>query len=245
MILKDKVVIITGAASGIGKASAVLFASEGAKVVVADINEKQGGEVAKRIGGFFVKTDVAKPNELRNLVTETVKKFVKLDIMFNNAGVYWPANLENAKEDIIDKTIDINLRAVIWGSKYAVEQMLKQKNGGVILSTASSLGIVAEPESVVYCATKAAVINMTKALALENARRKIRVNCICPGPIDTPLLMEGFKDKKEEETYREFNPMGRFGTPEEVAKVALFLVSDDASYVTGAAWTVDGGEAAK
>lgn len=245
MILKNKVALITGAASGIGKFSALLFAQEGAKVVVADINQKKGEETAKKIGGFFVKTDVAKPNELKNLVVTTVKKFGKLDIMFNNAGVYWPVNLEKANEGIIEKTIDINFRAVIWGSKYAVEQMLKQPNGGVILSTASSLGMVAEPESVVYCATKAAVINMTKALALENARRKIRVNCICPGLIDTPLLMEAVKDKNEKQAYRESNPMNRFGSAEEVAKVALFLVSDDASYVTGAAWTVDGGEAAK
>jgi NAD(P)-dependent dehydrogenase (short-subunit alcohol dehydrogenase family) len=245
MILKDKVAVITGSASGIGQASALLFTQEGAKVVVADINQKDGEDIAGKVNGYFIKTDVSKPAELKDLIAETVKKFGKLDIMFNNAGVYWPANLEKADEDIIEKTIDVNLRAVIWGSKYAVEQMLKQPNGGVILSTASSLGIVAEPESVVYCATKAAVINMTKALALENARRKIRVNCICPGPIKTTLLMKVLKDKKEEEAYREFNPMGRFGSAEEVAKVALFLVSDDASYVTGASWTVDGGEAAK
>lgn len=244
MKLKNKVAIITGAASGIGRACAILFAREGAKVVIADIDEKHGIEVTKQTGGIFIKSDVANPRELRNLIDETVKQFGRVDIMFNNAGVYWPATLENTTDEQISKTVDINLKAVLYGSKYAISQMLKQ-GGGVILSTASSLGIVAEPESVVYCATKAGIINMTKALALENARRNIRVNCICPGPIDTPLLKNAFTKPGEEEAYREYNPIGRFGTPEEVAKVSLFLVSDDASYVTGAAWTVDGGEAAK
>lgn len=244
MKLKNKIAIITGAASGIGRACAILFAEEGAKVIIADIDEKQGAEVAKQIDGLFIKTDITKTQELKNLINETVKRFGKVDIMFNNAGVYYPAMLENATEEQISNTVDINLKAVILGSKYAISQMLKQ-GSGVILSTASSLGIIAEPESVAYCATKAGIINMTKALALENARRNIRVNCICPGPINTPLLKSVFIDQKEEDKYREYNPMGRFGTLEEVAKVALFLVSDDASYVTGAAWTVDGGEAAK
>lgn len=244
MKLQDKITIITGGSSGIGKAMAILFAKEGAKVVIASRDEKEGKTVADEVGGIFLKTDVTKVKDIKDLINKTVKQFGRLDIMVNNAGVYWPDFLEDADDEQISKTVNINLTGALLGSKYAVQQMKKQKDG-VILSTSSSLGMVAEVESVPYCATKAGLIHMTKALALETSKYNIRVNCICPGPIDTPMLHNAMPDKKELEDYRNLVPMKRFGTPEEVAKVALTLVSDDASYVTGAAWTVDGGEAAR
>jgi NAD(P)-dependent dehydrogenase (short-subunit alcohol dehydrogenase family) len=244
MKLKDKVTIITGGSSGIGKAMAILFAKEGAKVVIASRDEKVGKVVADEAGGIFLKTDVTKAKDIANLINKTVGEFGRLDIMVNNAGVYWPDFLEEAEDEKISKTVNVNLTGALLGSKYAVQQMKKQ-NGGVILSTSSSLGIVADVEAVPYCAAKAGVIHMTRALALETSKYNIRVNCILPGPIDAPMLHSAIPDQKELEDYRNLVPMKRFGTPEEVAKVALTLVSDDASYVTGAAWTVDGGEAAR
>jgi NAD(P)-dependent dehydrogenase (short-subunit alcohol dehydrogenase family) len=245
MRLKNKVAIITGGSSGIGKATGALFSKEGAKVVIASSDPEKGEKVGRELGVEFVRTDVSKKEELESLVAGVVKKYGRLDIMFNNAGVYHPSRLEKVTSEIVEKTVGVNLMGVIWGSKFAVEQMLRQKEGGVIISNSSALGLVAEAESTIYCATKAGVVNFTKALALENATRKIRVNCICPGPIETPMLFQGFDLKEEVEEYRRYNPTKRFGKPEEVAAVALFLASDEASYVTGAAYTVDGGESAK
>jgi len=247
MKLKNKVAIITGAASGIGKATAFLFAREGAKVVIADIDERNGKNVEsviKKIGdAIFVRCNVAKSDDAKNLISDAMEKFEKIDILFNNAGIYQENKfLHELSEELWDITIDTNLKGIFLCSKYAIPFMRKNKYG-VIINNASELGIVPEPESPAYCASKAAVIHLTKVMALEYANDNIRINCVCPGPIDTPLLRKSFKTDTHLKDYIEQDTiLKRLGKPEEVAKVVLFLASDDANYVTGASYSVDGGE---
>ncbi|MBI2578136.1 MAG: glucose 1-dehydrogenase [Candidatus Aenigmarchaeota archaeon] len=242
MKLRDRVAIVTGGASGIGKATALLFAKEGAKVVVADVNEMEGKRVADKIKGLFVKCDVSNPEDVKNLVSATLRKYGKTDIMFNNAGIYGEdMPLHEVPEETLDRIIDVNLKGVFLCSKYVIPGMIRKKSG-VIINTASELGIIPETGSPAYCASKAAVIHLTKVMALTYAKQNIRVNCICPGPIDTPLLRKSF-DKKGLKDYIDHHTLfKRLGKPEEVANVALFLASDDASFVTGSAYNVDGGE---
>jgi len=240
MKLKDKVAIITGAASGIGKATAFLFAKEGAKVVVADINEKDGKKVAKDINigdAIFVKCDVTKADEIKKMVDAVLKKFGKIDILVNNAGVYWRGTVEEMDEEKYSKLMDINLKGPFLCSKYVIPAM-KKNNYGIVINIASDLGISPEPKSPAYCASKAGLISLTKSMALAYAKNNIRANAICPGPIDTSLLRNSFT-KKELEEYIKNTLIGRLGNPEEVAKVALFLASDDSSYVNGAAYSVN------
>lgn len=244
MKLKNKVAIITGGSSGIGKATALLFAKEGAQVVIAGIDETKGKEAVKEIGdsAIFVKCDVTNSNDVKKMIDKTVKTFGKIDILFNNAGVYQEDKyVHELPEELWDEIIDTNLKGVFLCSKYAIQIM--KKKGGAIINNASSLGLVAEAESPAYCASKAAVIHLTKVMALEYARDGIRVNCVCPGPIDTPMFRKSFKNKKEAENYIKNRTItGRIGKPEEVAKVVMFLAADDASFVTGSAYSVDGGE---
>lgn len=243
--LDNQVAIITGAASGIGKAIATLFAKEGAKIVVADINKNDGKKVTKEINKYsnaiFVKCDVSKNNDVNRMVVTTIKKFKKIDILVNNAGVYWHGTVDEMEEKKFDRLIDINLKGPFLCSKHVVPVMKKNKYG-VIINIASSLGIVAEPESPAYCASKAGLIHITKSMALAHAKDGIRVNAICPGPIDTPLLRNSFESKKLKEYIKNHTLLGKIGKPEDVANVALFLASDESNYVTGSAYTVDGGE---
>jgi NAD(P)-dependent dehydrogenase (short-subunit alcohol dehydrogenase family) len=243
-ILDGKVAIVTGASMGIGKAIALEFANEGAKIVIADIDVREGRKVENLINkneeSFFIKTDVSEEKDVRNLVKKTIQKFGKIDIIVNNAGIYKPQIIEKLDVKTWNKTIDTNLKSVFLGIKYSIPFL--KKNGGSIINMASSLGIVPEAESGVYCASKAAMIMLTKVAALENAKYGVRVNCICPGPIDTPLLRKVFSKDEMEVYAKKQTLMKRIGTPEDVAKVALFLVSDDSSYFTGATYTVDGGE---
>ena len=247
MKLKNKVAIITGGGSGIGKATAILFAKEGCKVVIADVNPKPGEEVERMIrnGGeeaFFIKTDVTNSSEVKRLMDKTIKKYSKLDILFNNAGTYFMKNFEEITEDDWDKTLDINLKGAFLCSKYALPLLKKTK--GTIINNASGLGIKPEPGSIAYCASKAGLISLTRSMALEYSKIGIRVNCVCPGPILTPLLKKALPTKEDLDECASMMPMKRIGTSEEVAKVVLFLASDDASYVTGGIYTVDGGETA-
>ncbi len=243
--LKNKVAIITGSASGIGKATALLFAKEGARIVIADIGEK-GRKVVEEINkngkAIFVKCDVSKSNDVKNLINKTIKEFNSLDILINNAGIYLCKTIEEMSEEEWNRIININLKGVFLCSKYAIPHMKKSK--GVIVNNASTLGLKAEPESPAYCASKAGIVNLTRSMAMEYAKYGIRINCVCPGPIDTPLFRNAFRNNKELKTYvNEHTIMKRPGKPEEVANVVLFLASNDSSYVIGSCYSVDGGEA--
>lgn len=248
MKLKDKVAVITGAASGIGRACSILFAKEGAKVVIADINVVDGKKVEREIKNFgqeafFVKCDVTKSSQIKNLIEATLKKYKNIDILINNAGIYLHGRIEEMGERDFNRLVDINLKGPFFCSKYVIP-IMKKKKFGIIINISSGLGIVAEPESPAYCASKAGLINLTRSMALEYTKYGIRVNCVCPGPIDTPLLRESFPKQKELENYiRNHTLVKRLGKPEEVAKVILFLAWGDSSYVVGSTYSVDGGEA--
>ncbi|MFI5113863.1 MAG: SDR family NAD(P)-dependent oxidoreductase [Terriglobales bacterium] len=253
MQLNGKVALITGGTSGIGEAVAVLFAREGAKVAITGRNEARGQAVTARViasggesGGqaIFVSTDVRNADECKRAVDETLRSFGRLDILFNNAGVFFPHTVLECSEEEWDLQIDINLKGTFLMSKYALQPMLAQGRG-VIINNSSGWGLVGGDKAVAYCASKGGVVLLTKAMAIDHGRQGIRVNCICPGDVDTPMLPEDARlrglDWKTYLAGCENRPMGRIGTPEEIAKAVLFLASDDSSFMTGAALVVDGG----
>ena len=249
MRLKDKVAIVTGAARGIGRASATLFAKEGAKVTVADNRADLGQETVRLIedaGGQarFVLTDVADEGQVKALVEGTVAKWGKLDILFNNAGIVLVKFLEDTTEAEWDRLMGVNLKSIFLAVKYAVSHMRRQ-GGGVILNTASTGSFVGQFKTPAYIASKGAVMLLTKSLALDYGADNIRVNCLCPGITDTPMLREHIEASGDPETViRERTarvPLGRFLAPEDLARAALYLVSDESEGVTGAAHLVDGG----
>lgn len=248
MRLKDKVAVITGAGVGIGREAALLFSREGAKVVVADIAPETGEETAQLIkqrGGeaIFVRADVSKASDAERLVSETIARYGRLDILYNNAGVLGKvASVGDATEEDWDRVISINLKGVFLCSKYAVGEMV-QGGGGVIINSASTMGLVGLPGNTAYSASKGGVIQFTKTMALEYAASHIRVNCICAGWIDTPMNAN-LDERVLKWTVRE-TPIGRLGKPEEVAQAALYLASDESSFVTGTALVIDGGWTAK
>lgn len=243
--LKDKVAIVTGAGSGIGKAIAELYAKEGAKVVVSDINEQHGNEVAELIknqGGeaFFVKADSGSAEDNQKLVQTTVEKYGRLDIACNNAGIGGPAQ-KTGEYDIEgwNKVINVNLNGVFYGCRYQIEQMLKN-GGGNIVNIASIHGTVAAPLSSAYTATKHAVVGLTKNIAAEYAQQNIRCNVVGPGYILTPLL-EANLDEAAKNAMAAKAPINRLGKSEEIAELVLFLSSDKSSFTTGAYYIADGG----
>jgi NAD(P)-dependent dehydrogenase (short-subunit alcohol dehydrogenase family) len=243
-LLDHKVAIITGAGSGIGKAAALLFAEQGAKVMLSDISEENGKAAVKEIntkGGeaLFFKADSASPDDNEALVNETLKRYDRLDIAVNNAGIGGP--LAPTGEYPLDgwkKTIDINLSGVFYGLRYQVPAMLK--NGGSIINVASILGEAATKFSPAYVAAKHGVVGLTKAAALEYADKNIRINSVGPGYIKTPLVMDTL-DADALNTLVGLHPMGRLGESEEIAEVLLWLASPKSSFVTGAYYPVDGG----
>lgn len=252
MRLPDKVAIITGAGSGLGRAAAVLFAREGAKVVVAANREKDGEQTVKLIkegGGdaILVRVDVTNSPDVEKAVKAAVHKYGKLDIMFNNAGTPGPGKLiADITEEEWNRVISVNLTGVFLGTKYAIPEMLKG-GGGVIINVSSVAGVSPRRYTGAYSTAKSGVIQLTKVTALEYARKNIRVNCILPGPIDTPFFTKVAGGDPEKiaifkEMVRNEVPLGRFAQPEEIARVALFLASDEASYITGAAFAADGGQ---
>jgi len=244
--LRDKATLITGIASGIGRATAIIFAQEGAKIVGADIDQEKGLEaieVIERAGGeaIFVKANVSETRDVKRLVKKALV-YGRIDVLFNNAGVELVKKLKDTTEEEWDKIIKANLRSVFLCCKYVIPEMIGR--GGVIINNSSVAGLVGSFSSA-YSASKGAIIAFTKTLAVELAPDNIRVNCICPGAIETPMLHRVLEKQGDPELIRRERirsyPMGRFGKPEEVAQAALFLACDESSFVTGAVVAVDGG----
>jgi len=247
MKLANKIALITGAGSGMGRVASLLFAKEGAKIAAIDIDEKAAHETARMIeseGGkaIAVKADVSKSADAQAMVAATVEKLGAPNIVYNNAGIEGKAEpIVQLSEDDFDRVIAINLRGVWLGMKYSLPHLIKN-GGGAIINTASIAGLVGLRNSSAYCAAKAGVIALTRVAALEYGRYNIRVNAICPGAIDTPMVsrVQGGGAMSERAISR-ISTLGRIGKPEEIAKMALFLASDDASFATGAPFVVDGG----
>lgn len=249
MRLRDEVAIITGGSSGIGRATAELFAREGAKVTIAARNKKRGQEVVRairRAGGeaIFVSTDVRRAGEVRRMVRETVKNFSKVTILFNNAGVFLKGSVVDIPIADWEEVMDINVKGVFLCSRFAVPEMVRS-GGGSIINCSSVSGVVGNLEGSAYNASKGAVLNLTKNMALDFVGQGIRVNNLCPGVIETPMLVGDIKDPKELRKARRRSGakqvMGRWGRSEEIAEAALFLASREASYVNGTSILVDGG----
>jgi NAD(P)-dependent dehydrogenase (short-subunit alcohol dehydrogenase family) len=247
--LKGKRVIVTGGASGIGRATVQLFAREGAEVAIVDINDLDGQALTREIqadGGkaIFIHCDVTSAEDCKQALQTTVDELGGLDILFNNAGAIRRADVVETSEDEWDQVMAVNVKSVFLMSKYAVPVMA-EAGGGVIINSGSGWGLKGGGKAVSYCASKGAVVNMTRAMAIDHGPQNIRVNCVCPGDTDTPML-RGEADElgQSEDSFMAEaadRPLGRFGEPIEVAQAVLYLASDAASYVTGAALVVDGG----
>ena len=247
--IAEKVALITGAASGIGRATALLFAREGAAVALADVNTDAGRRVADEIaqsGGraFFEPVDVTRAADCQRLVERAIREFGRIDILFNNAGIIRRATVLDLSEDDWDRVMAVNVKSIYLLSREVIPHIQKA-GGGTIINTASGWGLTGGAKAAVYCASKGAVVLLTKAMAIDHGPQKIRVNCICPGDTDTGMLREEARQLGEEN--RQFlaaaakRPLGRVGTPEEIAQAALYLASDASSFVTGTALVVDGG----
>src|SRR5712691_1793151 len=250
--LDGKVALVTGGASGIGRATALTFAREGAKLVIADMNEEGGQQTVHMIteqGGeaIFVTTDVSKAIEVQALISQTVATYGRLDCAHNNAGIAsggQRAFTADYPEERWHQVIAVNLTGVWLCMKYELAQMLTQ-GGGAIVNTASVAGLVGLPYASAYVASKHGVVGLTKTAALEYAKQGIRVNCVCPGYIQTPMTAPGMEDPERMALMLASEPVGRMGHPEEVAEAVVWLCSDAASFVTGHTMTVDGGYVAQ
>jgi NAD(P)-dependent dehydrogenase (short-subunit alcohol dehydrogenase family) len=249
--LEEKVAIITGAKSGIGFATAVRFVAEGAKVVVADIRDahREVQELTTRGGeALFVETDVSSESQVQALIEKTMTAYGRLDVVVNNAGIELAKTVLNTTEQEWDRLMDVNLKGVFLCCKAAVAVMQRQ-GGGVIINVASELGLVGGSEIAAYSASKGGVVQLTKAMAIDHASDHIRVNCVCPGPVETPLLQaiieSSLNPEQERRSILEKTLLKRVGRPEEIANVILFLASQEASYMTGSVVVVDGGWTAR
>ena len=244
MRLKDKVALITGAGSGIGRETALLFAKEGAAVVVVDVNEQAARDTAASIDkAIHVRADVSKAADCEHMIYETEKTFGKLNVLFNNAGIMHAKDDDaiSTDEAIWDLTLDVNAKGVFLGCKYGIPA-LKRAGGGSVINTASFVALVgAATPQIAYTASKGAVLAMTRELAVVHARQNIRVNALCPGPLRTELLMSFLDTQAKKQRRLVHVPMGRFGEAKEIAQAALYLASDESSYVTGTEFLVDGG----
>ncbi|WP_019394224.1 SDR family NAD(P)-dependent oxidoreductase [Priestia filamentosa] len=248
-VLEGKVAIITGAAMGMGLATAKLFAEAKAKVVIADFNEEKGKAAVSEIeanGGtaYFVKVDISKSDQVQEMITKTVEKYGRLDVAINNAALT-PDNAPASEfdEEYWKKLISIDLTGTALCMKYELQQMIKQGQGGSIVNISSVSGFRPQPNNIAYVAAKHGVVGMTKVAALENGDKNIRVNSVAPGAIDTPMLRGSLEEtgQTEEEFAPQLSLLGRFGQPREIAQASLWLASDLSSYVTGTTIHVDAG----
>jgi NAD(P)-dependent dehydrogenase (short-subunit alcohol dehydrogenase family) len=244
MRLKDKVALITGAGSGIGRESALLFAKEGAAIVAVDVNEQAARETASLIDkAIHVRADVSKAADCEHMVFEAEKKFGKLNVLFNNAGIMHAKDDDSVSTDeaIWDLTLEVNAKGVFLGCKHGIPA-LRRAGGGSVINTASFVALMgAATPQIAYTASKGAVLAMTRELAVIHARENIRVNALCPGPLRTELLMSFLNTEAKKQRRLVHVPMGRFGEAREIAQAALYLACDESSYVTGTEFLVDGG----
>ena len=247
--LSGKAALITGGASGIGRAAAILFAQEGAAVAVVDIDEAQGRIVVQEIesqGGhaLFIPCDVTRAEDCRRAIETTLEQLGQLNILFNNAGIIRRADVVETTEAEWDQVMAVNVKSIFLMCKHAVPVMARS-GGGSIINTSSGWGLRGGPKAVSYCASKGAVVNLTRAMAIDHGHQKIRVNCICPGDVDTPMLRHEAQQlgQLEAEFLAESanRPLRRYGQPVEIAQAALYLASDASSYATGTALVIDGG----
>jgi NAD(P)-dependent dehydrogenase (short-subunit alcohol dehydrogenase family) len=247
--LDSKTALITGGAGGIGRATALLFASEGASVGIVDLNEEAGQEIAREIsaaGGraIFEPADVTRAADCQRVVERIVHEFGGIHILFNNAGIIRRASVLEISEEDWDVVMAVNVKSIFLMSREVIPIMARG-GGGSIINTASGWGLAGGPRAVAYCASKGAVVLLTKAMAIDHGRQKIRVNCICPGDTDTAMLRSEARQLGEAEdrflAESANRPLGRVGKPEEIARAVLYLASDAASFVTGTAVVVDGG----
>jgi NAD(P)-dependent dehydrogenase (short-subunit alcohol dehydrogenase family) len=242
MRLAGKVAIVTGAASGIGEASARLFAAEGASVVLADVNDAAGKSVAGSIGASaaYVHADVSRSDECRAMVADAVNRFGGLDILHANAGVEVDKVLTDTTDEDWDRVIGVNLKGVFLSCRAAIPA-LRQRGGGAIVITASVNGFQTEPKLAAYCASKGGAIMLARSIAIDYAADGIRANALCPGWVGTPMTEAFFADPEKKRHWSGVQPAGRVATPDEIARVAVFLASDDARSVTGSVIVADGG----
>ena len=249
MRLEGKVALITGGTSGIGSATAVRLSGEGAAVAITGRNAERGEQVVKDIvanGGeaLFIRSDVRSSEDCRHAVDQTLERFGKIDVLFNNAGVYHPKSIPDCTEEEWDETIDSSLKGAFLMSKYVLPSMIKQGSGSII-HTSSGWGILGGDRAAAYCAAKGGLIVMAKAMAIDHGPDGIRVNCVCPGDVLTPMLPDDAE--KRGMSWDDYavgaadRPLGRVGTAEDIANAVLYLASDESSFVTGEALVVDGG----
>lgn len=245
MRLKGKVAIVTGAGSGIGEATALTFAKEGARVTVADVADSAGNDTVEQIraaggDGVYVHADVTSATEIQSMVKATIDNYGRLDVLFNNAGIAMRLAVADLPEEDWDRCIDINLKGAYLGSKYAIPAMISN-GGGSIINTASIYGIVGGLNRAAYVASKGGIVNLTRGMALDYANNNIRVNCICPGFTDTPIIKNIVETPTKYKALVDQHPMGRLAKPLDIAYGALYLASDESAFVTGIALPIDGG----
>ncbi|MEC9490574.1 MAG: SDR family oxidoreductase [Halanaerobiales bacterium] len=246
----DEVVIVTGAARGIGKAAAEAFAESGAKVIIGDIDAKKGKKAADSINGeaTFIKLDVSSSKSVVDLVKKVNEMYRRIDILVNNAGVFYTENIVDTPEEEWDKLMNINLRGAYLCSHYIIPEMLKRQSG-VVINIASEAGLVGIGGQVAYNVSKAGIISMTKSMAVDFADNGIRVNAVCPGTTETPLFLNALKKADDPEelrsTYEKIRPLNRLGKPEEIAGAILAMASKNLAYATGSVLTIDGGYTAQ